>query len=196
MRGVPIYNVNNNCATGSTALFMAQQVRLRMVALLLLLQLQRSSHTLKLVGWYSQLIAGGIADCTLALGFEKMFRGSLPIASEDREQPIEKHMKVVRLLHTSPTSNHMTPPPNPFPASFQTMAKHMGGFEKAPPAPWLFACAGREHMKRFGTSAESFARVAVKNHKHRCVYRLFSSSSASLSLSLSLSHPCSSPMPA
>ena len=48
LTGIPIYNVNNNCATGSSALFMA-----------------------------NQLIAGGIADCVLALGFEKMQRGSL-----------------------------------------------------------------------------------------------------------------------
>ena len=49
MTGIPIYNVNNNCATGSTALFMA-----------------------------SQFISGGIVDCVLALGFEKMEKGSLP----------------------------------------------------------------------------------------------------------------------
>lgn len=48
MTGIPIYNVNNNCATGSTALFMAHQ-----------------------------LVAGGQADCVLALGFEKMEKGSL-----------------------------------------------------------------------------------------------------------------------
>ena len=40
--------MNNNCATGSSALFMA-----------------------------NQLVAGGMADCVLALGFEKMQRGSL-----------------------------------------------------------------------------------------------------------------------
>jgi acetyl-CoA acetyltransferase len=48
LTGIPIYNVNNNCATGSSALFMAHQ-----------------------------LVAGGVADCVLALGFEKMQRGSL-----------------------------------------------------------------------------------------------------------------------
>ena len=48
MTGIPIYNVNNNCATGSTALFMA-----------------------------SQFISAGIVDCMLALGFEKMEKGSL-----------------------------------------------------------------------------------------------------------------------
>jgi len=48
LTGIPIYNVNNNCATGSSALFMAHQ-----------------------------LVAGGMANCVLALGFEKMQRGSL-----------------------------------------------------------------------------------------------------------------------
>src|SRR4026207_559046 len=45
--GVPTSNVNNNCPTGSTALFMA-----------------------------SQLVRGGLADCVLALGFERMKKGS------------------------------------------------------------------------------------------------------------------------
>lgn len=39
MSGIPIYNVNNNCATGSTALYMARQ-----------------------------FIQGGISECVLALG--------------------------------------------------------------------------------------------------------------------------------
>ncbi len=48
LTGVPVYNVNNNCATGSTALFMAKQ-----------------------------FVEGGISECVLAVGFEKMERGSL-----------------------------------------------------------------------------------------------------------------------
>ena len=48
MTGMPIYNVNNNCSTGSTALLMAKQI-----------------------------LETGNADCVLALGFEKMERGSL-----------------------------------------------------------------------------------------------------------------------
>ncbi|PSN52023.1 Non-specific lipid-transfer protein [Blattella germanica] len=48
MTGMPVYNVNNNCSTGSTALFMAKQI-----------------------------LESGNADCVLALGFEKMERGSL-----------------------------------------------------------------------------------------------------------------------
>lgn len=48
MSGIPIYNVNNNCSTGSTALYLAKQ-----------------------------LIENGNVECMLALGFEKMETGSL-----------------------------------------------------------------------------------------------------------------------
>lgn len=48
MTGIPIFNVNNNCSTGASALIMAKQV-----------------------------IESGNADCVLAVGFEKMERGSL-----------------------------------------------------------------------------------------------------------------------
>jgi acetyl-CoA acyltransferase len=40
------------------------------------------------------------------------------------------------------------------------------GFEQSPPAPQIFGNAGREHMERYGTSAESFARIGEKNHRH------------------------------
>src|SRR6187401_3051906 len=46
--GIPVVNVNNNCSTGSTALFLARQA-----------------------------IEGGLAECVLALGFEKMEKGAL-----------------------------------------------------------------------------------------------------------------------
>lgn len=51
MTGIPIVNVNNNCSTGSTALYLA-----------------------------AQAIRGGLADCTIALGFEKMQPGSSAVA--------------------------------------------------------------------------------------------------------------------
>src|SRR5712675_1328953 len=46
--GIPILNVNNNCSTGSSALFLARQA-----------------------------IETGAADCVIALGFEQMMRGAL-----------------------------------------------------------------------------------------------------------------------
>lgn len=55
MTGIPIYNVNNNCSTGSTALHIA-----------------------------AKLVQGGIHDCVMALGFEKMEKGSLNLKYPDR----------------------------------------------------------------------------------------------------------------
>ncbi|MEU5877177.1 beta-ketoacyl synthase N-terminal-like domain-containing protein [Spirillospora sp. NPDC047279] len=60
--GIPVINVNNNCSTGSTALFMARQA-----------------------------VRSGTVDCALALGFEKMQKGSLGSTYEDREQPMLNH---------------------------------------------------------------------------------------------------------
>src|SRR5271166_917460 len=60
LTGVPIVNVNNNCSTGSTALFLARQA-----------------------------IASGAADCVLALGFEQMKPGALGAVFPDRPSPFE-----------------------------------------------------------------------------------------------------------
>ena len=108
--GIPIYNVNNNCATGSTALFMAKQ-----------------------------LVEGGLIDCAMALGFEKMAKGSLNLQTQDRKNPLERHLKTMAACR---------------------------GMGNSPLAPQMFGNAGREHMERYGTTAEQFAKVALKNHKH------------------------------
>lgn len=110
LTGIPIINVNNNCSTGSTALFMAQQ-----------------------------LIQGGLANCVLALGFEKMERGSLGMKYSDRSNPTEKHLEV--LVNKYGMSSH-------------------------PIAPQMFGSAGREHMEKYGTKVEQFAKIGWKNHKH------------------------------
>ncbi|MGK8520465.1 lipid-transfer protein [Nocardia asteroides] len=109
MTGIPVVNVNNNCSTGSTALYLA-----------------------------AQAIRGGLAECTLALGFEKMQPGSLGSTWDDREQPMAKH--VMALAEISEVL--------------------------FPVAPWMFGAAGREHMKQYGTTAEHFAKIGYKNHKH------------------------------
>eukprot|EP00455_Lapot_gusevi_P039256 TRINITY_DN43_c0_g1_i1.p1 TRINITY_DN43_c0_g1~~TRINITY_DN43_c0_g1_i1.p1 ORF type:complete len:575 (+),score=279.17 TRINITY_DN43_c0_g1_i1:75-1799(+) len=110
LTGIPVYNVNNNCSTGSTALFMAKQ-----------------------------FIEGGLADCVLALGFEKMEKGSLGSKFMDRTNPMDQHMG---------------------------MMMEVRGISNAPPAPQLFGNAGKEHMEKYGTTLEHFAKIAVKNHKH------------------------------
>ncbi|MCH2291579.1 MAG: lipid-transfer protein [SAR324 cluster bacterium] len=64
MSGIPVINVNNNCSTGSTALFLARQA-----------------------------IEGGAAECVLALGFEQMNPGALEAVFEDRPNPLEKFIE-------------------------------------------------------------------------------------------------------
>ena len=110
MTGVPIVNVNNNCATGSTALYLA-----------------------------SKAIKYGENHCVMALGFEKMFTGSLKTFFDDRANPLE-----------------------------DSFIKNMElrGPIKGPFAPNLFGNAGREHMEKYGTKPEHFAKIAWKNHKH------------------------------
>ncbi|MFI6025869.1 lipid-transfer protein [Amycolatopsis magusensis] len=109
LTGIPVINVNNNCSTGSTALFLAVQA-----------------------------VRSGSAECALALGFEKMQPGSLGSTYEDREQPMMKHLLAL--------------------AELQEFAM--------PPAPYMFGAAGREHSEKYGTTAEQFAKIAVKNHRH------------------------------
>jgi len=110
MTGIPIYNVNNNCSTGSTALLLAKQI-----------------------------VESGNANCVLALGFEKMERGSLMSKFHDRTNPMDKHVE------------HMA---------------EMVGIDSAPITAQLFGNAGKEHMEKFGTKPEHLAKIAYKNHKH------------------------------
>jgi acetyl-CoA acetyltransferase len=110
LTGIPVINVNNNCSTGSTALFMARQA-----------------------------IKGGLADCVLALGFEKMEKGSLGVKYTDRTNPIDKHAMAMFELREP---------------------------EASPPAPQMFGNAGREHMERYGSQPDHYAWIGWKNHKH------------------------------
>ncbi|CAF0852423.1 unnamed protein product [Rotaria sordida] len=110
MTGIPIVNVSNNCSTGSSALYLA------------------AKH-----------VAGGLVDCVLALGFEKMQRGSLSSNFSDRTSPMDKHIEKMTELYEFSTS----------PATAQ-----------------LFGNAGRDYMKKYNVSPDVFAKVAWKNHKH------------------------------
>jgi acetyl-CoA acetyltransferase len=64
--GIPVINVNNNCSTGSTALYLARQA-----------------------------IEGGLAECVLAVGFEQMQKGALASTWNDRTNPLDKHVDVM-----------------------------------------------------------------------------------------------------
>ncbi|MFI9061702.1 thiolase C-terminal domain-containing protein [Streptomyces sp. NPDC053429] len=113
LSGVPVYNVNNNCATGATALMMARQ-----------------------------FVEGGLNDCVLALGFEKMKKGALGGGADGGDfkvSPVARHYGIMAAGH---------------------------GFEMSPPTAQIFGNAAREHMERYGTTAAQLAAVAAKNHRH------------------------------
>src|ERR1700710_2907633 len=59
--GIPIVNVNNNCSTGSSALFLARQA-----------------------------VEHGVIDCALVLGFEQMRRGAIEMLWQDRTSPFAR----------------------------------------------------------------------------------------------------------
>jgi acetyl-CoA acetyltransferase len=63
---IPVINVNNACATGSTALFLARQA-----------------------------VASGAVDIALALGFEQMNPGALGVTYSDRKSIMEEHERIV-----------------------------------------------------------------------------------------------------
>lgn len=69
LTGIPMYNVNNNCSSGSSALMLA---------------------------W--QLVGSGVAECVLAAGFEKMQPGSLQLSYQDRTAPLDRHLSLMSEL--------------------------------------------------------------------------------------------------
>jgi acetyl-CoA acetyltransferase len=61
LSGIPVFNVNNNCATGSSALFLARQA-----------------------------VESGAVECALALGMDQMVPGALKGAFDDRPSPMQR----------------------------------------------------------------------------------------------------------
>jgi acetyl-CoA acetyltransferase len=110
MTGIPVINVNNNCATGSTALYLARQA-----------------------------IEAGMAEIVLAVGFEQMNPGALGIYFPDK--------------------------PSPF-GRFEQRVDALVGQSQVPNALRFFGGAGLEHMKRYGTPLESFAKIRAKASRH------------------------------
>ncbi|XP_044286095.1 sterol carrier protein 2 isoform X3 [Varanus komodoensis] len=71
-----------------------------------------------------------------------MKSGFLPATNfEDRLNPLDKHLEVMINVH---------------------------GLAAAPFAPQFFGNAAKEHMEKYGTKLEHFAKIAWKNHKHSC----------------------------
>lgn len=110
MTGIPIINVNNNCSTGSTALYLARQV-----------------------------VQSGAAECVLALGFEHMNPGALGAVFKDRPSPFDK---------------------------FDEATDELVGNGQVPLALRYFGGAGLAHMKEFGTSLNTFAKIRAKASRH------------------------------
>ena len=110
LTGIPVVNVNNNCSTGSSALFLARQA-----------------------------VKGGLVECALALGFEKMEPGSLGVKYTDRTNALDKH--AMRMFEIRDP-------------------------EQSPPAPQMFGNAGRDHMRKYGSEPDHYAWIGWKNHKH------------------------------
>ncbi|MFZ3025209.1 lipid-transfer protein [Pseudomonas sp.] len=69
LTGIPVVNVNNNCSTGSTALYLARAA-----------------------------VASGQVDCALALGFEQMQAGALKSHWDDRPRPRARFMHILETL--------------------------------------------------------------------------------------------------
>jgi acetyl-CoA acyltransferase len=110
LTGIPVVNVNNNCSTGSSALFLARQA-----------------------------VRGGLVECALAIGFEKMEMGSLGMKYTDRTPALDKHL--ARMVEIRDP-------------------------EVSPMAPQMFGNAGRDHMEKYGSTPEHYAWIGWKNHKH------------------------------
>jgi len=110
MTGIPVVNVNNNCSTGSTALFLARQA-----------------------------VAGGAADCVLALGFEHMNPGALGAMFKDRPSPFDR---------------------------FDEATQELVGHAEIPLALRYFGGAGLAHMEQYGTQLSTFAKIRAKASRH------------------------------
>ena len=99
--GIPVINVSNACATGSTAV--------------------REAY----IG-----VASGMYDVTMAVGVEQMGKmGLLGGGARSGGESVE-------------------------------------GVLGSGLMPAVFGQAGVEHMRKYGTTAEQFAKISVKNHKH------------------------------
>ena len=69
LTGVPIFNLNNNCSTGSNALYLARMA-----------------------------VGSGVVECAMAVGFEQMAPGALGAVFSDRPNPMEKYFATLMEL--------------------------------------------------------------------------------------------------
>ncbi|CAN7773830.1 lipid-transfer protein [Cupriavidus necator] len=113
MTQIPIINVNNNCSTGSTALYLARQA-----------------------------VESGVVECAIALGFEQMQPGALGAVFNDRPAPMDGALALTAELNPEAVAAGV------------------------PMALLQFGGAGKEHMERYGTKLETFAKIRAKASRH------------------------------
>ncbi|CAE6753166.1 hypothetical protein R70006_03128 [Paraburkholderia domus] len=113
MTQIPVLNVTNNCATGSSALFMARQA-----------------------------VESGAVECAIALGFEQMQPGALGGIWHDRPSPLGSSSVLAADLNPDAVE------------------------AKVPGALMMFGGAGKEHMQKYGTKMETFAKIRAKASRH------------------------------
>jgi len=111
MTQIPILNCQNACATGSSALNLARQA-----------------------------VEGGLYECAMAMGFEKMYPGPIREYWQDR----------------IPSGGYRT----------EAIKKTRGWDPKAPRTPQQFGAAGVEYCEKYGAKPIHMGMIAEKNHRH------------------------------
>lgn len=81
INGIPIFNVTNNCASGSSAFALA-----------------------------TQAVESGAVDCALALGFEQMMPGAIDMIFPDRPSPLARHEDAVARAMNLTEEERAAPP--------------------------------------------------------------------------------------
>jgi sterol carrier protein 2 len=111
LTGIPIVNVNNNCATGSSAFNLAVNA-----------------------------VKYGQSQCVIALGFEQMQKGPLPMELSQTSHPVYKYA--------------------------EPLIKNGTFNPKIPSAPQLFGAAGKEYLEKYNVPINSLYKISMKNYNH------------------------------
>jgi acetyl-CoA acyltransferase len=137
--GVPIVNVENACASASSAFFLAHMA-----------------------------VASGTVDIALAIGSEKLthpdkMRSFAAIGTAvDLENLVAAREALTKTLLGTGGATVGPDAASPVPVSAEVMPEKKGGGGKSPFMD-VYAGMTRQYMERSGATPEDFARIAVKN---------------------------------
>jgi acetyl-CoA acetyltransferase len=81
INGIPIFNVNNNCASGSSAFALA-----------------------------TQAVESGNAECAMALGFEEMMPGAIDVIFPQKVTPLQRHEDAIAKIMNFSEEERAVPP--------------------------------------------------------------------------------------